>query len=167
MHSLHYKSLPFALSVYCHRPQHSYATRYAASKNYILPPVHTDRGKKSIKFSGPKAWADVPTDLKEIAFRKPFSKHLKKHILTTTYVDMPQGSNSSLEDDDVEYRELEELFLSDDDESEFKGFDSADSIDLEMLFHSDEDTSDFEGFLSSELGEIFHSASDESDFEGF
>ena len=167
MHSLHYKSLPFALSVYCHQPQHSYATRYAASKNYILPPVHTDRGKKSIKFSGPKAWADVPTDLKEIAFRKPFSKHLKKHILTTTYVDMPQGSNSSLEDDDVEYRELEELFLSDDDESEFKGFDSADSIDLEMLFHSDEDTSNFEGFLSSELGEIFHSASDESDFEGF
>ena len=74
MHNLHYKNLPFALGVYCHQPEHRYATRYTTSKNYVLPPVSTNRSKGSIKFSGPKAWAKVPKHLKDIAFRKPFTK---------------------------------------------------------------------------------------------
>ena len=94
MHSLHYKTLPFALSAYCHQPQHGYATRYRTSKNYTLPPVSTNRGQKSIKFLGPKAWAEVPNELKEIAFRKPFAKKMKDHILASTHVEMPRETYS-------------------------------------------------------------------------
>ena len=163
MHSLHYKSLPFALSVYCHQPQHSYATRYTTSKNYTLPPVSTMRGKKSIKFSGPKAWADTPKELKEIAFRKPFAKKLKKHILTKTYVEMPPEPNSVSEQNEVTNFELEALFQSDN-ESDFEGFNFT---DLEVLFQSDNDESDFEGFNFLDLDAIFSSDSDNEDFLGF
>ena len=37
MHGLHYKTLPFALSIYCHQPEHRYATRYKTSLNYTIP----------------------------------------------------------------------------------------------------------------------------------
>ena len=43
MHSLHYKNLPFALGNYCHQPEHRYATRYATSENYVLPPIFTNK----------------------------------------------------------------------------------------------------------------------------
>ena len=81
MHNLHYKNLPFALSVYCQQPEHRYSTRYMTSHNYVLPRATTNRGQKSIKFAGPKVWAEIPKHLKEVAFRKPFSRKLKEHIL--------------------------------------------------------------------------------------
>ena len=164
MHSLHYKSLPFALSVYCHQPQHSYGTRYTTSKNYTLPPVSTNRGKKSIKFSGPKAWAEVSKELKEIAFRKPFAKKLKAHILTSTYVETPSESNAVYDSNEVRYRELEALFQSVDEESDFEGFNYT---DLETLFQSDDDESDFEGFDSSGFGALFQSNTNKFGFVGF
>ena len=46
------------------------------------PELPGARGQTSIKFAGPKAWNQIPNDLKEIAFRKPFSKQLKKSIIT-------------------------------------------------------------------------------------
>ena len=120
MHNLHYKNLPFTLGVYCHQPEHSHATRYATSMNYVLPHVSTNRSKGSIKFSGPKAWADLPTHLKEIAFRKPFSKKTKDHILTNIYVELPE-SNSFLDMGESAFNELAELFQTDD-EFDFYGF---------------------------------------------
>ena len=79
---MHYKSLPFALSAYCQKPEHRYSTRYKTSDNYVLPCPTTNRSQCSIKFSGPKAWAEVPKQFKEIAFRKTFSKKIKEHIYT-------------------------------------------------------------------------------------
>ena len=165
MHNLHYKNLPFALGVYCHQPEHRYVTRYTTSLNYVLPPVTTNRSKGSIKFSGPKAWADLPTHLKEIAFRKPFSKKVKDHILANIYAELPSDHNF-LDREDITYIELEELFQTDD-ESEFYGFD----IELEELFQTDDD-SEFYGFDISEnahleLRELFQSDDEESDFDGF
>ena len=89
MHSIHYNNLPFALQMYCEQPEHRYSTRYKTSGNYVLPKSITNRGQRSIKYTGPKAWAEVPILLKEIAFRKPFSKKIKEFILGTIYVDMP------------------------------------------------------------------------------
>ena len=88
MHSFHYGTLPHTLSSYCQRPKHSHVTRYNANLNYILPYTTTDRGQSSIKFAGPKAWAEVPKEIKDIAFRKPFSKKLKEHILS----DLKEGN---------------------------------------------------------------------------
>ena len=83
MHCLYYNNLPFLLKGYCHKPEHRYLTRYKTSRNFVLPNSSTNRGQCSIKYSGPKAWAQVPNDYGEIAFRKPFSKKFEEHILST------------------------------------------------------------------------------------
>ena len=169
MHSLHYQTLPFALSVYCQIPDHKYSTRYATSLNYVLPRVVTNRGQSSIKFSGPKTWFNVPNDLKEIAFRKPFSKKIKEHILKKIYVNLPKKAQNR------KYNELKELFednSSDDDE--FFGFDENESIDLEILFLNESNDSDTEFFgfkinNSDDLQTVFQSdgESENQDFLGF
>ena len=66
--------------MYCTHAQNS--TRYTSYRNFILPPTRTIRGQTSIKFAGPKVWNQIPNTLKEIAFRKPFSKQIKKYIIT-------------------------------------------------------------------------------------
>ena len=64
MHSLQYNNLPFVFSSYCHKPLHEYATRYKTQQNYVLPCPTTNRGQRSIKFTGPQAWVEVPKQLK-------------------------------------------------------------------------------------------------------
>ena len=81
MHSLHYKNLPYMLSSYCLPIAHSYSTRYASNLNYRTPQIRTKRGQSSIKYAGPVVWSQVPKDTKEIAYRKPFSKKMKSHLL--------------------------------------------------------------------------------------
>ena len=164
MHSLLYKNLPFALGIYCPQPQHRYRTRYVTSKNYVLPPVSTDRSKGSIKFAGPKAWAEVPSQLKEVAFKKPFAKKMKEHILTSTFVERTPSPNVLLNENEIAYLELEELFQSDDDASIFEGFDTP---DLNTLFHSDSETDEFLGFDTTDLTTLFHSDSENDEFFGF
>ena len=80
MHGLHYNSLPYTFGTYCKQPEHRYPTRYATSGNYVLPLSSTNRGQSSIKYTGPKAWAETPKNIKDIAFRKPFSKKNLKNI---------------------------------------------------------------------------------------
>ena len=81
MHCLYYDNLPASLSNYCVKSKGSRTTRYMSNKNFVLPPVRTLRGQSSIKFAGPKAWSRVPVELKNIAFKKPFSKKMKDFIL--------------------------------------------------------------------------------------
>ena len=122
MHSLHHKSLPFALSMYCEKPEHRYSTRYKTAGNYVLPCPTTNRGQCSIKFTGPKGWAEVPNPLKEIAFRKPFSKKLKEHILATIFEEMPPKKKRTKQEDEFEQLNLSTLFETDDENEEFFGF---------------------------------------------
>ena len=168
MHSLHYQSLPFALSVYCQIPDHKYSTRYATSLNYILPRVVTNRGQSSIKFSGPKTWFNVTKDLKEIAFRKPFSKRMKEHILKKIYVNRPKKAQNR------KYNELKELFEDENSDDEFFGFDENESIVLEILFlnESNDSNTEFFGFkmnMSDDLQTVFQSdgENENQDFLGF
>ena len=143
MHSLHYKNLPVALSFYCHQPTHNYSTRYATSSNYVLPHCTTNRGQNSIKFTGPKVWAEVPLYLKDVAFRKPFSKKLKEHILNLTFEELPiETSRPRRENDHTNLEELRILFETDDSDEVFEGFD----IPLEIIFLSDDENDNFEGF---------------------
>ena len=127
MHSLYYKNIPFALSFYCKLPQHDRSTRYKSNRNFILPVAKTVRSQTSMKFAGPKAWTSVPNDIKEIAYRKPFSKRLKKFILEKQREDnenLPE--NSYLKEKHKKKNKLKtdyvEMFASDSDESDFVGF---------------------------------------------
>ena len=174
MHSLHYQNLPFALSVYCHQPKHRYSTRYSTSFNYVLPRVSTNRGQGSIKFAGPKAWADIPKHLKEVAFKKPFSKKLKKHILTQIHVDPPPPKAHSIRNG-LLYDELKIIFQADDDQSEFFGFDQSESSNSEITLLNKNDNTIHEFYHSSNerknnlnLLDIFENDSEDSnEFFGF
>ena len=125
MHSLHYRNLPLTLSTYCTQPEHRYSTRYKSASNYVLPRTATNRSQRSIKFSGPKAWSEVPTHLKEIAFRKPFSNEHKDYILNEIYVDMPPKRSSRQQAVVSDVFDLNLLFESDDENDEFFGFEAA------------------------------------------
>ena len=178
MHSLHYKNLPFTLSTYCHKPVHEYSTRYKTLHNYTLPCPVTNRGQRSIKFAGPKAWVNVPKQLKEIAFRKPFSKKLKQHILAMIYEEMPPKTTRTHGDTEIDLLDLNTLFNSEDDEGEAFGFDILParefdlSTDLHIAFStSSNDEEEFYGFNDTlptpDLTSIFHNESYDSEFLGF
>ena len=188
MHKFHYQNLPFALSVYCERPEHRYSTRYRTSLNYVLPRAVTNRGQGSIKFAGPKVWADVPKHIKEVAFTKPYSKKLKEHVLTQIFVEMPVKRNPKINQGG--YDELKQIFQTDDENDEFLGFESTflsehenaslseydltKSINLDDIFQSDsEDANDeFLGFLPEEFENVdleilFLNDGSDVDFLGF
>ena len=130
MHNLEYGNLPVTLRSYCKHPEQRYPTRYKLDKNYVLPPTKSIRGQSSMKFAGPKTWMNVPTKLKEIAFRKPFTKQIKKHIL-----DKLKESTLNLPPN---------KYLADKRKKEKAHFDFP---DLALIFGDDElDGSDFIGF---------------------
>ena len=81
MYNLHYNLLPYAFENYCSIPSHRYATSYSRSKNYTLPPYKSNRGQTSMKFLGPKIWARIPLEIKELNSRKQFVKKTKKYFL--------------------------------------------------------------------------------------
>ena len=85
--------------------------------------------------------------IKEIAFRKPFSKRLKEHILTTIFVDMPPNSHqgtSHVKTEDLE--DLRALFESDNESAEFHGFEVHEYATLENIFFGESFDEDFLGF---------------------
>ena len=131
MHNLHYKKLPHALSSYCQAVEHAQSTRYRSELNYYVPSTTTVRGQKSIKYSGPIAWRDVPKTMKDIAFRKPFTKKMKQHILdglleanknlpaSTFNLNDILNSNSF---EDTNFDELQDIFDCTDENITFNGF---------------------------------------------
>ena len=149
MHNLHYKNLPFALSTYCNQPMHRYSTRYATSSNYVLPCAKTNRGQRSIKYTGPKAWAEVPKSIKDIAFRKPFSKKFKEHLLSISYVEMlaePISNNESA-NENLELEGLQLLFTTNDENAIFPGLEARSSFSgLERIFLAESSDEEFLGF---------------------
>ena len=177
MHSLHYKNLPFTLSSYCKQPEHSYSTRYRSANNYVLPCPTTNRSQRSIKFSGPKAWSEVPKHLKDVAFRKPFSKKHKEYILKQIYVDMPPKRRSNTGNVTNEILDLNLLFQTDDINDDFFGFDvsvedvNATFSDLRQIFNTSDDDSNFAGFntapSNTDLNVLFLNDTTDSEFLGF
>ena len=173
MHNLHYKKLPHALRSYCQLVDHAHSTRYRTELNYYVPPIATVRGQKSIKYSGPKAWRDVPKKLKDIAFRKPFSKKMKQHILSAlqeTNKTLPKSTfNSSdilISNHDTNLDDLQSIFDCSDENITFNGFELS---GLDTIFNdSANDSYEFLGFDPVQtLESIFENSEDDTDFLGF
>ena len=127
----------------------------------------TNRGQSSIKFAGPKAWAEVPKHIKEVAFRKPFSKKLKAHILSEIYEEMPPKTRSNNDSDIAHHNTLENIFLSDDEDNEFLGFDEVDNTALEIISLQGNINNNVRSTDIIDLNDIFQSDSENSDDEFF
>ena len=174
MYCLFNNQLPLVFRTYCVRPAHPHGTRYAET-NYFRPHHASKLSEKSIKIMGPKVWADVPLEIKSMPFRKSFTKNMKQHhIDKLPSVQRARVINFNRNHRD-EFRDLQILFESDDEnDSDFLGFD-LDFERLEILFNSDtddENDSDFPGFdLDFErLQNLFNSETDDendSEFLGF
>ena len=126
-----------------------------------MPKVHTNRGQGSLKFSGPKAWAEIPKHLKEVAFRKPFSKKLKDHILTEIFVDLPK---KVLSKDQLQYDELKMIFETEDNHDEFFGFDQREDTHFEISFLSENCNSN-QSEIIYDLAQVFQTDTEDSDEE--
>ena len=163
MHSHHYKNLPYMLSSYCLPVAHSIPTRYAENLNYRIPLFTTNRGQKSIKYLGPKVWSQIPKDIKELAYRKPFSRKMKSYllrILSEKSQYLPIRTETPPWQIQIEEpNDLETIFNTTSNET-FLGFD----LSLRHIFN----TTTNETFLGFDLSlrDIFNTTSNET-FLGF
>ena len=149
--------------MYCLPVAHSISTRYASNMNYRVPLFTTNRGQKSIKFTGPKVWSQIPLEIKEIGFRKPFSRGMKNYLLN---IIAEKSRNLPVQSKTPPWQidnELLNIFNTTDDET-FYGFDM---LSLTKLFESDLETSDFLGFDLLSLTELFQNKTTDSEFLGF
>ena len=147
MYNLHCTNLPRALRDYAIPPTHRYPTSYASNLNYILPSVRTNRGKSSVKFSGPKIWSDIPTNIKLSGSRKKFSTLCKGFYLNILSESYNKETRRTRKKSDKNISSLREIFESNDyEQGTFIGFDH----NLIAIFRHD-----------NSLGEIFESDDDE------
>ena len=77
-HSVVYNYCPKTFSNFFELSTHRYATRLRQNSCFSLMKAKTELGKKSLKFSGVKIWANLPLSVKDISESKKFNKELKK-----------------------------------------------------------------------------------------
>ena len=80
VHSIFNNYSPNTFQDYFQTINHSYGTRARRNNNYALPQPRTERGKKSIKFSGVVVWTNIPESFKSLS-KTAFKFELKQHIL--------------------------------------------------------------------------------------
>ena len=61
--------------------QHNYNTRHSANKNYLLPAVRTNFGKRAFQFMRPKIWQQVPSEFKSLLFSS-FKKRYESYLIS-------------------------------------------------------------------------------------
>ena len=153
------------LSSYCLPVAHSIRTRYAENMNYRIPLYTSNRGQKSIKYLGPKVWSQIPKNIKEIAYRKPFSMKIKTFLLTALH---EKSRNLPIRTETPPWQverdapnDLHTIFNTTSDET-FLGF----AMSLSEIFQNATCDETFLGFTLS-LTEIFQNDSNDSEFFGF
>lgn len=61
--------------------QNNNVTRFAANKNFLSPPAHTNYGEKTSAFSAISFWNALPSSIKCCTSFPLFKKSVKKHFL--------------------------------------------------------------------------------------
>ena len=80
MHRVHKNQMPLAFHDYFQVIAHSYNTRTRANVGFALPRPRTERGKRSLKYTGIETWSRVPEFIKSMPL-KSFKYHMKSFIL--------------------------------------------------------------------------------------
>ena len=80
MHRIYHNQMPLAFQDYFQVIAHSYNTRTRSNVGFIIPRPRTERGKKSLKYTGVEVWADVPDFMKSMS-HSSFKYRLKAFIV--------------------------------------------------------------------------------------
>ena len=74
--------LPEVFGDYFKTPAHHYRTRYAKiNKNFEKMQITTNRDKSLLKFIGPKAWSEIPLQIKDSLSLKVFVNSYRNRLL--------------------------------------------------------------------------------------
>ena len=80
MHRVKHDQMPLAFQDYFQVIAHSYNTRARNNVGFAVPRPRTERGKRSLRYSGIEVWAGVPESIKNMT-HKSFKYHLKEFII--------------------------------------------------------------------------------------
>ena len=80
MHSIYKETAP---AVYCEMipiSNHEHLTRFRQNNTYSLAQPRTERGKRSLLYSGVLFWSQIPAEMKTFS-KKVFKWSLKKYLI--------------------------------------------------------------------------------------
>ena len=80
MHRIYHNQMPLAFQDYFQVITHSYNTRTRKNAGFVIPQPRTERGKRSLKYTGIEVWAAIPESLKHMS-HKSFKYHLKTFVI--------------------------------------------------------------------------------------
>ena len=83
MHSVYHNYLPITFQDYFQFIDHNQATRSRTNICYYLPLPRTEKGKKSLKYSGVQNWSRIPESLRHLTCTA-FKYQTKLMILNKT-----------------------------------------------------------------------------------
>ena len=81
MHSVYHNIMPLAFQDYFQSIHHSHNTRTRTNMQYYVPFPRTERGRKSLRYTGVYTWADIPHSFRTLSV-KQFKFSLKGYILS-------------------------------------------------------------------------------------
>ena len=81
MHSVFNNRMPLAFQDYFQEIDHNYETRTRTNVGYYLPFPRTERGKKSLRYTGVHIWAEIPHSFRNYPV-KLFKTSLKNYLIT-------------------------------------------------------------------------------------
>ena len=81
MHSVYNNRMPLAFQDYFQEIDHNYETRTRTNVGYYLPFPRTERGKKSLRYTGVHIWANIPHLFRNYPV-KLFKASLKNYLIT-------------------------------------------------------------------------------------
>ena len=81
MHSVYHGSMPPAFNDSFNAINHNYSTRVRHQHYFSLPAQRTERGKRTVGYSGVMVWGKIPAEMKSLS-KNRFKYELKKWIIS-------------------------------------------------------------------------------------
>ena len=82
MYKFKHRLLPAVFDNYFQKPSHDHNTRYATSSdNFEVMRISTNKDKSLLKYIGPLAWIDIPSEIKQAPSLKVFIKSYRINLI--------------------------------------------------------------------------------------
>ena len=86
MYKFEHKMLPQVFDKYFKKPSHHHNTRYATThNNFEVVRISSAKETSLLKYYGPKVWANIPLDIKNMQSLKVFINTYRNHLIGNYY----------------------------------------------------------------------------------